>query len=482
MGELLKQPPDEHSRELALERAARASIEAKHRSLEEANVGLHQALAEAREATARASDAERRERVARERAEQLQQLTAALSIAATSDAVAEAAIERAQIAFERAAGVVLGRRNDERGTLDLVRATDMSPEVFEQWRHIPLGTQAPLTDVCRSGTPIFLESPDDWKQRYPALMSVVEQNPHRAQMIAPLIVAGRSIGALGIAFRDERRFTEDEREFLLQVAGQCAVALERARLYEAESRARTMAENANRSKGDFLAAMSHELRTPLNAIAGHTDLLMMDLYGPISVEQRDALARVKRAQQHLLSVIDDLLSFARLERGKVDFHLTRVAVRDVLDDIAPMIGPQVAAKSLTYEASLPEADLVVTADRGKFAQIVLNLITNAVKFTPAGGRIKVEACNRDTESGHREFVEITVTDDGVGIPPEKLEAVFDPFVQLDTSPSHRHEGTGLGLAISRDLARGMGGDLSVRSVPGKSTTFTLSLPTAARDG
>jgi signal transduction histidine kinase len=480
MADIAAQRHDEHSRELASERAARVSIEAKHRALQEANERLETALAEAREMTRRASEAERRERFARERAEQLQHLTAALSVATTPEAVADAAIERAQMSFAHAAGVVVARRNDARDALELIRATDMPREVFEQWRYIPVSTEAPLTDVCRTGVPLFLESPADWAAKYPHLMSLIEQNPHRAQMVAPLIVAGRVVGALGIAFREPRTFNEDEREFVLSVAGQCAVALERARLYEAESHARTTAENANRAKGAFLAAMSHELRTPLNAIAGHVDLLLMKLYGPTTEQQDDALYRVKRAQQHLLSVIDDLLSFARLERGKVDFHLAPVRVREIVKDIAPMIGPQMSAKGLIYETRLPENDLEVIADRGKLAQILLNLLSNAVKFTPAGGRVELMASEDTSDDTERaRYVAITVTDAGVGIPANKLQAVFDPFVQLDTSPASRHEGTGLGLAISRDLARGMGGDLTASSILGQSTTFTLVLPSGA---
>ena len=188
------------------------------------------------------------------------------------------------------------------------------------------------------------------------------------------------------------------------------------------------------------------------------------------------LERVKRAQQHLLGIINDLLGFARLERGHVEFHLAPVRLHDVVDDVAPMIGPQMAVKNLEYTVKFPTVPVEVVADRSKLAQIVLNLLTSAVKFTNPGGRVSLEV--RETPASdtvQKQLVEVSVTDTGIGIPPDKLEVVFDPFVQLATDPANRRQGTGLGLAISRDLARGMGGELTARSTPGVSTTFTLNL-------
>lgn len=414
--------------------------------------------------------------MARGRAEQLQQLTAALSIAATPAEVADVVIDRTKLSFDEVAGIVVGRRSQGGDKLDLMRASDMPEEIFQQWRSIPLSAHAPLSDVVRQGTPIFLESPDEWRALYPELVPVLTEAGHRAQMVAPLIVAGRCIGAMGVAFREPRTFTDEEREFLMSMAGQCAVALERARLYEAEKEARTAAELANKAKGDFLAAMSHELRTPLNAIAGHVDLLALDIYGPTSSQQQDALKRVKSAQQHLLGIINDLLGFARLERGHVEFHLAPVRLQEVLDEVAPMIAPQMAAENLEYAVKLPVVPVDVIADRSKLAQILLNLLTNAAKFTNSGGRVSLEVSERlGSNSVQKQLVEISVTDTGIGIPSDKLEAVFDPFVQLATDPANRRQGTGLGLAISRDLARGMGGELTARSTPGVSTTFTLNL-------
>ncbi|MGI9091133.1 MAG: ATP-binding protein [Gemmatimonadaceae bacterium] len=239
--------------------------------------------------------------------------------------------------------------------------------------------------------------------------------------------------------------------------------------------ARAEAERANSAQSQFLTNMSHELRTPLNAIQGHVQLIDMELYGPVTAEQREALARVTRAEQHLLGLINDVLNFARLGSGKIEYDLTAVLLHEVVADMSPMIEPQLAARGVSYEVLLPDEPIAVWADRDKLVQVLLNLLSNAAKFTPARGRVTVEVRTRAVGEQPQGVVFLCVADTGIGIPVEKLDSVFEPFVQVKSDYTATQQGTGLGLAISRDLARGMGGDLRARSTPGISTTFTVSL-------
>ena len=246
-----------------------------------------------------------------------------------------------------------------------------------------------------------------------------------------------------------------------------------ARTEEAEH-LREAAEEANRAKSTFLAVMSHELRTPLNAISGYVQILELGIHGPVNEAQLDALARIGRNQRHLLGLIDDVLDLARIEAGRVDYADEEVELASTVAAVRPMVEPQLAAKEIGFQVEVPPG-LLARADAEKVQQVLLNLLGNAVKFTPAGGSVRVEGSRGDGDAGG---VLLRVVDTGVGIAPEKQAAVFEPFVQADVSRTRAAQGSGLGLAISRDLARGMGGDLTLRSVPGEGSTFTLRLPAA----
>jgi PAS domain S-box-containing protein len=232
------------------------------------------------------------------------------------------------------------------------------------------------------------------------------------------------------------------------------------------------AEAANRAKTEFLTAVSHELRTPLNAIGGFADLLALGIAGTLSDEQKEYVERIRRSQHHLLAIITDLLDLGRIEAGKIVPNIEPVPVAAVVDTVAPMIEPQVVARSLTFHREACSPDVVARADRSKVEQILLNLLSNATKFTPAGGRIMISCQATDDQ------VMLLVRDTGVGIPADKIQAIFEPFVQVGRSLTSGHQGTGLGLAISRNLARTMGGDVTVESTPGVGSVFTLTLPRA----
>ena len=253
-------------------------------------------------------------------------------------------------------------------------------------------------------------------------------------------------------------------------------AYSRERALLTERTARASAEAANSAKSEFLATLSHELRTPLNAIAGYAQLMEMGVRGPITPEQAEDLRRILRSEQHLLGLINELLNFARLERGEVAVVVSRVPLTNAAREVVELIEPQASARSLRVSVLCQGSDpaLVALADPDKIRQILLNVLGNAVKFTPPGGSIRV-ICDGDEES-----VRVCVQDTGIGIPSEKQDAVFDPFVQVHRGSGSPSEGIGLGLAISRGLARALGGDLLLRSEPMKGSTFELSLPRAAQ--
>jgi signal transduction histidine kinase len=268
---------------------------------------------------------------------------------------------------------------------------------------------------------------------------------------------------------------------LIQVAAnQIAVALQHTELLsrheqteQALEAARAEAEKSSRLKSEFLGMMSHELRTPLNAIGGYVQLMEDGIRGPVTAEQQRDLGRIRRSQQHLLSVIDNVLGYLKLGAGRVSYAIGIVPLEDIAANVEDITKPLMESKELTYERRAPAEQLFARADREKVQQIVLNLLSNAIKFTDGGGRVTLEWGASDSA------VLTRVQDSGCGIPSDRLENVFEPFVQVDSSRTRPHGGTGLGLSISRDFAEGMGGKLYVESELGKGSTFTLVLPQAA---
>lgn len=237
-----------------------------------------------------------------------------------------------------------------------------------------------------------------------------------------------------------------------------------------EDSLRQEAEVATRMKSDFLALLSHEFRTPLQAIFGYTELLEREIHGPLNESQRRDLQRIRQSQEHLLGLITTILDFARIERGVgLEMDMGPVVVNDVLSGIEGFVGPQLKLKGLSYSYDCAAESPVVRADAVKLESIILNLLANAIKFTPTGGTVAVEC----VEAG--ETVQIRVRDSGIGIPADKLDAIFEPFVQLRAKGTPT-SGTGLGLPISRRLAAAMGAELTACSVDGQGSTFTLSLP------
>ena len=411
---------------------------------------------------------------ARDRAERLQALTAALAGARTLDDVANVVVADMVVALGARTGALAGRAPDGEGLL-LLRTIGFPEPVKAGVRHQPMDLQSPLIECYRTQAPVWIEErggPEGLDARYPPIAPVWDALGVASAAFVPLVAAGETVGVISFAFPAPRTFDDEERDFLLALGRQAALAVERARLFEAEHAARAEAERANRAKSEFLAVMSHELRTPLNAIGGYAELMEMGIRGPITPQQREDLRRVQTSQRHLLGLINEVLNYAKLETGTVHYDVADVRVRDAIVAAEALVAPQAAAKQLALAVAPCPPALAVRADAEKVRQILVNLLSNAVKFTDRGGRVEV-AC---AESGDE--VRVQVRDTGIGIPADQLDRIFEPFVQVRADLTRTAEGTGLGLAISRDLARGMGGDLTAESTLGTGSTFTLTLPRA----
>ena len=247
--------------------------------------------------------------------------------------------------------------------------------------------------------------------------------------------------------------------------------IEESKQTEAELKRLTLeATEANRAKSDFLAAMSHELRTPLNAIGGYAQLIEMGVRGPVTDAQKTDLLKIQRSKDHLDSLVSDVLNFAKAGAGRLEFRTRDVDVAKSVDAVLEMVAPQAASKQLRLVPPSGPVQLTVMADGDKMRQVLLNLLANALKFTPTNGVISVDVA----AAGDRAL--ISVTDTGIGVPADQLERIFEPFVQAKRALQATDQGVGLGLAISRQLARAMNGDLTVKSRVGEGSTFTLSLP------
>jgi signal transduction histidine kinase len=322
----------------------------------------------------------------------------------------------------------------------------------------------------------------------------------------PLVSQGNVVGLLATVRPDGVAASEDDEWILAALADQIAAPLENARLakqlaasalladnvrlYEAEREARVVAEAALReaeaardvalqadtSKTSFLAAMSHELRTPLNAIGGYVELLEMGLRGPVTAEQADDLRRIKASQRHLLRLITEVLDYARLGAGHAELRFDDVDLNEILRDAEIMTMPQARARELQHEYEPSSCNVIVRADPHRLQQIVLNLLTNAIKFTEPGGAVRMTCALVNDGSTDSRRVRVSVRDTGRGIPADQIDGIWQPFVQIGRMLNQPGEGVGLGLTISRDLARRLGGELSVTSEVGRGSEFTLTLP------
>jgi PAS domain S-box-containing protein len=243
---------------------------------------------------------------------------------------------------------------------------------------------------------------------------------------------------------------------------------------EGEHAARKDAEAANRIKTELFARLSHEFRTPLHAVSGYLEILQQNIHGGLTKEQRRDVERIHQAQEHLMALVNMILDFAKLEAGPIELSMAEIPIEETLLGAEALVFPQFEKKRVTYSHRLGDPALTVFADREKVQQVLVNLLANAMKFTPPGGSVELDWRVEE------ESVLVRVRDTGPGIPPDKIEQIFEPFVQLRSPGSVPTGGTGLGLPISRDLARAMGGDVSATSTLGVGSVFTMTLPLRKR--
>jgi signal transduction histidine kinase len=344
-----------------------------------------------------------------------------------------------------------------------------------------------VSQVVRSQQPLRIKELDmrDLIRQAPdeTTVKLLEQVRPSSFMCVPLVARGRAFGAMSFTYTDSgRTFTEDDLELAMELSRRTSVAIDNAVIYRRSIALRLEAEAASNAKSDFLAKMSHEIRTPINAMMGYAELLEMGISGPVTDGQSKQLARIRASGEHLTSLVNEMLDLAKIEAGRMAVDPVTAITGDVAEAALVAIRPQATAKGVEISSTPsgnPRAGYI--GDPQRVQQILINLLSNAVKFTGAGGAVVVKCGNHfgrgpGTPDAEVEWACISVEDTGVGIAMEDLDRIFQPFMQVENGYTRAHGGTGLGLTISRSLAQIMGGDITVESVLGRGSRFTLWLP------
>jgi signal transduction histidine kinase len=411
----------------------------------------------------RASEA--RGRALAARTTRLHGLTAALSEAVTLDAVAHAVVHQGLVAAGSTAGEVTLL---EQGGAAFRTLYATGQGLAPSGSTLPVEPGHCSTEAVTSAQPVFIASFEDWQQRFPAAASRAADGGYVSSATVPLLVENRPIGVLAFYFTAPVNFDPEYRALLVSVAQDCAQALDRARLYESAQQARAEAEAANRLKDEFVSIVSHELRTPLNAILGWAAVLRRTHADP-ALTQR-ALQSVHDNATRQARLIEELLDFSRIASGRLALTREDVELRELLRGVVETMIPQTAAKNVALELS-PVPSVLIRGDASRLEQVFFNLLGNALKFTPEGGRITVVVERQDG------LVAVRVADTGVGIDPQVLPFIFDRFRQGEEAARREYGGLGLGLSIARQLVEAHGGEISASSRGrGQGATFTILLP------
>jgi len=352
-----------------------------------------------------------------------------------------------------------------------LRATDRLPdELVEAVRTAPIRKgEGALGRLAMTGEPVQIRDVAE-EPNYPSrLREIVMRGGYRSVLAVPLLREDRLLGALAVNRSSPGEFAAEVIELLKTFATQSALAIQNARLFrEVEEKSRELA-TASRHKSEFLANMSHELRTPLNAIIGFSEVLYERMFGEINEKQAEYISDILQSGQHLLSLINDILDLSKIEAGRMELDISDFDLPSAIENTLTLVRERAIRRGITLGRRVDERLGSIRADERKVKQVLLNLLSNALKFTPEGGKIDVRAAVNDG------VAEISVTDTGVGIAPEDQATVFEEFRQVGTA-SKKVEGTGLGLAISRKFIELHGGKIWVKSQVGSGSTFAFTLP------
>jgi signal transduction histidine kinase len=411
---------------------------------------------------------ETRYRALAARTSRLHALAGALSGAVSVEAVARAVVDHGRIAAGATVGEVMLLTADGR---ELDRVSDGRDTLEPNDGHrVPADPGLCAVEAIRRRKPMFIKSFQEWQDRFPQSAAFAADGGYESSATMPLLVEGAPIGVVAFHFTAPVNFDDEYQTLLMSVAAHCAQALERARLYESTQRARAEAEQANRSKDEFVSIVSHELRTPLSAILGWANMLQQGtLDGAKATRAVQSICENASRQQKL---IEELLDFSRVTSGRATLHMEPISLRDVIRGVVESMIPTASGRSVQLELSSVPPVLVI-GDARRLEQVFFNLIDNALKFTPENGRVAIAARIVD---GH---VDIVVSDTGAGIDPAFLPYVFDRFRQGDASTTRSHSGLGLGMSIARQLVLAHDGDIRVESGgQGQGSTFTVTLPVA----
>lgn len=397
-------------------------------------------------------------------------VVAALSEVVSPEDVPRIAIEQGVAALGATAGS-LALISPDGTMMEVVASIGYEPQNIEKWRQFPMDAPIAMTDAARLNVPVYLLTPQERFERYPALKTLVASEPTQSSACLPLSSGGKPIGAIGLSFPRPHGFNEDDKGFMLALARQTSQAMERTRLFAAERTARAEAERANEAKSEFLAVLSHELRTPLTPVLLTVSLLESN--PDLPQEIRDDIATIRRNVELESQLISDLLDLTRITRNKLQLDQQDVDLHLILRSAIDICQREASARLIV---ELNAKQNTVRGDSTRLQQIFWNLINNAEKFTPPEGTVTVRTSDLPNQR-----VRVEVTDTGAGIDPAVLPRLFTAFEQGEIRSQRQQAGLGLGLAISKRLAEAHGGTIAVQSGGrGMGATFTVELPTIAR--